>query len=154
MPKQTAGDILWELYEDAWMQGHEDITGKNKKTTSEAKQSLHDSLLELIGEDVDITPLWGGEMSNKAVIERAIDKIKITISFEANKLPKFTLDSSEAVAQINELIVKERIDELIYLSNHADPLVLDRVYIAERIKSLNSLLEQDSIQDEINHHLH
>ena len=31
---------------------------------------------------------------------------------------------------------KARIDELLYLTNHADPLVLDRVWIQNRIKAI------------------
>ena len=34
-------------------------------------------------------------------------------------------------------IIEARIDELLYLTNHADPLVLDRVWIQKRIKALN-----------------
>lgn len=47
-------------------------------------------------------------------------------------------DLARALQAIKSLLVSARIDELLYLTNQADPLILDRKWIASRIKELSS----------------
>ena len=47
-------------------------------------------------------------------------------------------DFKQAIlALIQDEVRKARIDELFYLTNHCDPLVMDRVYVQNRIKQLS-----------------
>jgi metal-dependent hydrolase (beta-lactamase superfamily II) len=45
-------------------------------------------------------------------------------------------------AAITEAELKARINELLYLTNHADPLIMDLVWVQNRIKALTKLTNE------------
>lgn len=45
--------------------------------------------------------------------------------------------AKQAINQKIQAEVVARIDELLYLTNHADPMVLDRAWIRNRIKAID-----------------
>lgn len=75
------------------------------------------------------------------------DRLDLKKYIEANLLDGDEIQKGQMIASTELLEAlqsytdtrenKARIDELLYLTNHADPLVLDRVWIQNRIKALN-----------------